>query len=107
MKQWGNELREVVFRMEDVVDLYFMKVAKRDDEGDGVRGALARVVGNVKSVAHRSDIVSEIEDIKETLDRLFTMGIILGLQSFDGGTLPIVPRRLYSKLNFYILETKL
>ncbi|KAK7333366.1 hypothetical protein VNO80_30134 [Phaseolus coccineus] len=93
VKQWVNELRELVFRMEDVVDLHLLKVAKRD-EGDGVRGTVAKAVGKFTSFEHRRGIASDIEVIKGTLDGLYKRRIFLELKQFDGGSLPneTIPR---------------
>jgi len=94
VKHWMNELRKVVFRMEDVVDLYLFKVAKRD----GVRfwNALYLLKWKIRSVKYRRRISSEIGDIKQTLSDICNLSTSLGLQPFHGQTLPDeIPRCLY------------
>ncbi|QCD78163.1 disease resistance protein RPM1 [Vigna unguiculata] len=84
VKHWMNDLRKVVFRMEDVVDLYLFKVAKRD----GVRFGMTKLKRKIRSVKHRRRISSEIGDIKQTLSHIFNLSTSLGLQPFHGQTLP-------------------
>ncbi|XP_047165861.1 disease resistance protein RPM1-like [Vigna umbellata] len=88
VKNWMNGLREVMFRMEDVVDLYLFKVAKRD----GMRK-------KIKSIKHRHRISSEIKDIRQTLDDLFiSISTRLQLLPSHGDTLPnTIPRAHFVK----------
>ncbi|KAG4399929.1 hypothetical protein AAZX31_08G317600 [Glycine max] len=79
VKEWLNSLRNVAFRMEDVVDHYLLKVAERGQR-DGAFGVVTEVKEKFKTVTHRHDIASEIKHVRETLDSLCSLRKGLGLQ---------------------------
>ena len=78
VKEWLNSLRNVAFRMEDVVDHYLLKVAERGQR-DGAFGVVTEVKEKFKTVTHRHDIASEIKHVRETLDSLCSLRKGLGV----------------------------
>ncbi|KAJ1410843.1 Virus X resistance protein-like, coiled-coil domain [Sesbania bispinosa] len=69
VKEWVKQLREVAFRIEDVMDVYLIKVSKRHKR-HGVVGVLCKIGFFIKSVISRHDIMDEIDHIKGSIRRL-------------------------------------
>ncbi|KAK7299895.1 hypothetical protein RJT34_10724 [Clitoria ternatea] len=77
VKEWVKQLREVAFRIEDVVDLYLLKVAKRHHGHP--HGFVAKVGFFMKSIMSGHEISSNIDGIKGNLRRLAEVKETLGL----------------------------
>ena len=69
VKTWVKQMREVAFRMEDVIDRYLLKVVERRQR-HGVFGAVTKTKEKLKTVTHRHDIADETDKIETTIEGL-------------------------------------
>ncbi|KAK7299897.1 hypothetical protein RJT34_10726 [Clitoria ternatea] len=79
VKAWVTQLREVAFRIEDVVDLYLLKVAKRRHHAHHPLGFVVNICFCIKSIIPRHEISSDIDEIKGAIKRLTEAKETLGL----------------------------
>lgn len=91
VKEWLNSLRNVAFRMEDVVDHYLLKVEERGQR-HGIHGAATELIEKVKTLTHRHDIASDIKKVRKTLDGLYSEGMVLKLEPSSGAPYRATPR---------------
>ncbi|KAK7299894.1 hypothetical protein RJT34_10723 [Clitoria ternatea] len=76
VKEWVKQLREVAFRIEDVVDLYLLKVAERRHHAHHRLGFVVKICFCIKSIMPRHEISSEIEGhIKRLTEAKETLGL--------------------------------
>ncbi|KAJ1415523.1 Virus X resistance protein-like, coiled-coil domain [Sesbania bispinosa] len=102
VKEWVKQLREVVFRIEDVMDVYFIKVAKRHQRRGGVIGFLYKFGFLIRSITSRHEITSKIVDIKGSIGRLNEAKQTFGLNREGGGE--VVSTRLDFRMGAHFIE---
>ncbi|KAK7320309.1 hypothetical protein VNO77_29666 [Canavalia gladiata] len=88
VKEWVKQLREVAFYVEDVIDLYMLKVAKRH-QTRALVPLLSKIRFSIGSVIPRHEITSEIAEIRGSLTRLYEgknhLGINLNASEASSG----------------------
>ena len=74
-KEWVKQLRQVSFRIQDVIDQYLYKVAniknKRPQRCRAVVGVLCKICDLPRTVVPRHQISSQIGEIKESIKDLY------------------------------------
>ncbi|KAF7816017.1 disease resistance protein RPM1-like [Senna tora] len=84
MKEWVKQVREIAYRIEDVIDEYSFKEEKRGRK-QGIGGVVSRTSQLLRSVVPRHEISDEIGEIRESLARLNEGRVMLGLDPSGGG----------------------
>lgn len=70
VKVWVKQVREVAYRMQDIMDEYLYKIEKSGQKHHGVFGFFQKSGNLIRTVMYRHEMSDEIADIKETLVRL-------------------------------------
>ncbi|XP_028789162.1 disease resistance protein RPM1-like [Neltuma alba] len=71
VKEWVRQMREVAYRMQDVMDEYLFKVEmRRQERRRGLVGVARRICHLLRSIIPRHEIASEIMDIRESMAKL-------------------------------------
>lgn len=77
VKEWVRQVREVAYRIEDVVDENLFKVARRGPK-HGLVGAVTRIGQLLRTLVPRHAVASEIVHIRESLKRLHEGKVTFG-----------------------------
>ncbi|EMS50866.1 hypothetical protein TRIUR3_07791 [Triticum urartu] len=72
VKLWANEVRELSYNMEDVVDKFIVRVhgVEPDDNTNGFKGLMKRTTKLLKKVVDKHGIAHAIKDIKKELQEV-------------------------------------
>ncbi|KAL8111502.1 hypothetical protein AgCh_019274 [Apium graveolens] len=83
VQKWVDEIRELAFKIEDVIEIFVMEVAKKNQKS-GLKKMLQRFACFLSEGVSRHNISTEIDAIKDEITRLTTSlqtyGITKGLQ---------------------------
>lgn len=95
VKHWVNEIRDVAYRIEDVIDTLLLEIDDNQPRSSGIISIFKNLV-NIPSKLEHSD---EIRNIKETLEMIYKRRIHLGItemsdDSVDNDWLPFRPTQL-------------
>jgi ATP-dependent Lon protease len=76
IKQWINEVRDVAYRIEDVMDTFLVEIDENQPKSSGIMSKLKSLV----KIPTKLEYSSEIKNIRESLKLVYERRIHLGLK---------------------------
>ncbi|XP_027337457.1 disease resistance protein RPM1-like [Abrus precatorius] len=70
VKEWIMQMRQVSYRIEDVIDEYLLQVHNKLQDNCGVASVVCKICDLLRSVMSRHKIASQIDEIRESIERL-------------------------------------
>ncbi|XP_027337820.1 disease resistance protein RPM1-like [Abrus precatorius] len=70
VKEWIMQMRQVSYRIEDVIDEYLLQVHNKLQDNCGVASVMCKICDMLRSVMSSHKIASEIDEIRESIERL-------------------------------------
>ncbi|XP_027337822.1 disease resistance protein RPM1-like [Abrus precatorius] len=70
VKEWIMQMRQVSYRIEDVIDEYLLQLHNKLQDTCGVASVICKICDLLKSVMSRHKIASQIDEIRDSIERL-------------------------------------